>query len=222
MNFTTIHGCDSVVTLNLTVNPIYTTPITASICEGGVYTENGFNTNIAGLSTLNFATIHGCDSIVTLNLTILPLPEVPTYQPVSNVGEYTLPSVENGVWTNETGDIVTLAETDGVYTLTVTGEGDCENSTTLTVEITTGIEEILAEKLMIYPNPAKKELFIKSELPVKKIELLDLTGRTVETWHAASLQNSATTINLSALPQGVYMLKIYTDSGVAVKKVVKE
>jgi len=86
----------------------------------------------------------------------------------------------------------------------------------------TGIKTVKIDALQIYPNPVKEELFIKSELPVKKIELLDLTGRTVETCHAASLPNSATTINLSALPQGVYMLKIYTDSGVAVTKVVKE
>ena len=69
----------------------------------------------------------------------------------------------------------------------------------------------------------KEELFIKSELPIRKMEILDLTERTVETWHAASLQQNGTAkINVSALPQSVYMLMIYTDSGISVKKVVKE
>jgi len=55
------------------------------------------------------------------------------------------------------------------------------------------------------------------------VEICDIAGRTVETWRAASLQqNGATTINVSALPQGVYMLKIYTNKGVVAKKVVKE
>jgi len=36
------------------------------------------------------------------------------------------------------------------------------------------------------------------------------------------LQNGETTINVSALPQGAYMLKIYTDNGVVIAKMVKE
>jgi hypothetical protein len=36
------------------------------------------------------------------------------------------------------------------------------------------------------------------------------------------LQNGETTINISAIPQGAYMLKIYTDSGMVIAKMVKE
>lgn len=71
-NLQSIHGCDSIVTLNLTVNPKYNNPIIyATICDNQFYTENGFNTNHKGLHTKNLTTIHGCDSIVTLDLTVL-------------------------------------------------------------------------------------------------------------------------------------------------------
>ena len=67
-----IHGCDSLVTLNLLVHPTYNDTITAEICDNEVYTQFGFNTSEAGYHTLNLQSINGCDSIVTLNLTVYP------------------------------------------------------------------------------------------------------------------------------------------------------
>ena len=69
----TVNGCDSIVTLTLTINPVASTTFTAAICEGTSYTENGFNISEAGTYTQNLQTINGCDSIVTLNLTINPV-----------------------------------------------------------------------------------------------------------------------------------------------------
>ncbi|MBQ9311567.1 MAG: T9SS type A sorting domain-containing protein [Bacteroidales bacterium] len=63
-------GCDSVVVLNLTVNPIYNNTINATINPGEVYNENGFNETTEGTYTLELQTINGCDSTVTLNLTV--------------------------------------------------------------------------------------------------------------------------------------------------------
>lgn len=65
-------GCDSIVTLNLTVNPVYSVTLTEAICEGDSYQvgSNSFSSTGTFVSTLN--TINGCDSVVTLNLTIYP------------------------------------------------------------------------------------------------------------------------------------------------------
>ena len=67
-----IHGCDSIVTLNLLVHPTYNDTITAEICDNEVYTQFGFNTSEAGYHTQHLQSIHGCDSIITLNLTVYP------------------------------------------------------------------------------------------------------------------------------------------------------
>jgi len=72
-NFTTIHGCDSTVTLNLTVHPVYATDFTASICEGSTYTWAGGSHTATGSYTHTFASVNGCDSMVTLNLTVNPV-----------------------------------------------------------------------------------------------------------------------------------------------------
>ncbi|MBO6118770.1 MAG: fibronectin type III domain-containing protein [Bacteroidales bacterium] len=66
-----INGCDSVVTLNLVVNPVYNETIEAVIPLGTSYTDNGFNVSEAGEHTLNLQSVKGCDSTVVLNLTIM-------------------------------------------------------------------------------------------------------------------------------------------------------
>ncbi|MEE0992054.1 MAG: leucine-rich repeat domain-containing protein [Bacteroidales bacterium] len=68
--FQSIEGCDSIVTLSLTVNPSYNYTITATINAGETYTENGFNESEAGTYVQNHQTILGCDSTITLVLTI--------------------------------------------------------------------------------------------------------------------------------------------------------
>ena len=79
---TTVEGCDSIVTLNLTVNPTYNEVLNEAICtdenflfEGNIYTTSGTYTN-------RLTTVEGCDSIVTLNLTVNP-----TYNEVLNEAE---------------------------------------------------------------------------------------------------------------------------------------
>jgi hypothetical protein len=82
-------GCDSIVTLNLTVNQPAATNISATIEQGKTYNENGFNIpqqNNTGTFTFtqNLQTAHGCDSTVTLTLTVVnnvtievqPAPEI--------------------------------------------------------------------------------------------------------------------------------------------------
>ncbi len=67
-----MHGCDSTVILNLTVHPTYNDTITAEICDNETYTQFGFNTSEAGFHTQYLQSTHGCDSLVTLNLTVYP------------------------------------------------------------------------------------------------------------------------------------------------------
>jgi hypothetical protein len=68
--FTNYTGCDSIVTLNLTVRATSTGTINTSICSGQSYLFNGVNRTAAGTYLDTFTNSAGCDSIVTLNLTI--------------------------------------------------------------------------------------------------------------------------------------------------------
>jgi len=62
---------DTVYTLTLAVNPTYHITINDSITAGETYTQYGFNASAAGTYTQNLTTVNGCDSIITLNLTVL-------------------------------------------------------------------------------------------------------------------------------------------------------
>jgi hypothetical protein len=68
--FTNITGCDSVVTLNLTVRPTSTRTIDASICSNEFYFFNGLNRDTTGIFLDTFTNSVGCDSVVTLSLTV--------------------------------------------------------------------------------------------------------------------------------------------------------
>ena len=106
-NLKTVHGCDSTVTLNLTVNPVKDTIINASICEGSTYMDNGFNESTAGTHTLNLQTIHGCDSIVTLNLTVNPIIDTTISATICENTSYT----DNGFNVSETGIYIDTIQT---------------------------------------------------------------------------------------------------------------
>jgi len=61
---------DSIIYLNLIVNPTYNDTIFAEICQGDIYNQFGFNESVIGFYTQNLNTTKGCDSIVNLNLIV--------------------------------------------------------------------------------------------------------------------------------------------------------
>ena len=69
----TVEGCDSLVTLTLTVHPVYAPSIAAEICEGESYTVGTTDYTTTGVWVTNLTSINGCDSIVTLDLTVHPV-----------------------------------------------------------------------------------------------------------------------------------------------------
>ena len=70
--------CDSVVTLHLTVNPASNTILYQSICSGTSYVFGGTSYTDSGTYTYPTTNIYGCDSIVTLHLSITPFPSAPS------------------------------------------------------------------------------------------------------------------------------------------------
>ncbi|MES2619646.1 MAG: T9SS type A sorting domain-containing protein [Bacteroidota bacterium] len=65
------NGCDSVVTLQLEVNSAFNIHLGDTICQGDSYLFNGQNLTSAGVYEDTLVSEEGCDSIVTLNLTVL-------------------------------------------------------------------------------------------------------------------------------------------------------
>ena len=82
----------------------------------------------------------------------------------------------------------------------------------------TVLEKQLSELILIAPNPTTGELRIESgELRIDKIEIFDIYGRKQKSRRAEE-QNI---IDISHLPAGIYLVKIITEKGFVIKKVVK-
>jgi len=73
----TIHGCDSIVTLELYVYPTYFYPRTENICEGDTFDFRGRRFYESGTYYDSLKTVQGCDSIYCLYLSVHSIYDVP-------------------------------------------------------------------------------------------------------------------------------------------------
>lgn len=71
----------------------------------------------------------------------------------------------------------------------------------------------------IYPNPSSSVVNITAATPISSLQLYDLQGRLLE---AVSPKLNETTVDISQRTNGIYFLKISTENGVKVKKLVKQ
>lgn len=104
----TIEGCDSIVRLNLTVNPKYDDTIFAHICKGEAYDQNGFYETEATKITQYLKTQYGCDSIVTLDLKVHNPSCDTIYATISSSESY----IGHGFDESEEGEYVQYLSTD--------------------------------------------------------------------------------------------------------------
>jgi bacillolysin len=116
----------------------------------------------------------------------------------------------------------------GTYTVTYdySDINGCTNraSSTLQAELCTGIAKtVVAENVLIYPNPAKENLFIKnaSAEGQSKVEIADASGRIIS---SVVILSNEQALDLTDLSNGLYILSLKDKTGKTVKtvKLVKE
>ena len=88
-----------------------------------------------------------------------------------------------------------------------------------TLDLTTmGVSdgETYAAETILYPNPTTGILQIQSKSAIQKMVLMDMTGRKLG-------EPSGSTLNISTLPKGIYLLQIQLENGkTETKKIVKK
>lgn len=114
-------GCDSVVILDLTVNPSASKTISAEVCYGETFTMNSKIYATSGTFRDTLKTVNGCDSIFILNLTVHPLYSTHPKVAICHGQTY----LQNGH---------TLS-TEGVYKDSLTSKYGCDSTVTLTLVI---------------------------------------------------------------------------------------
>lgn len=207
---TTPAGCDSVVTLNLTVLPNATGTDVRTACGSFTWINGQTYTQSNTTATFALTSSNGCDSIVHLSLTIHPLP-TPT---ISQSGITLSTQLFSSYQWKRNGNPVPGATSQtytptqsGNYTVTVTNSNGCTGTSSVqNVTVSNvGIKENEKQVVTLFPNPAKNYVTISGAPLDAVVAVMDLTGkRLFETRIVAA----ETVINTEKLTNGVYFITI--------------
>ncbi|MBR6064714.1 MAG: hypothetical protein IKP54_11245, partial [Bacteroidales bacterium] len=124
------NGCDSVVTLHLTINQSTTGIDEQVACETFTWINDSTYTESTDTPTISLSNAAGCDSIVTLHLTV-------NYG-THNVLDTTV--CESFTWIDGTGETYT---TSGTYTHPYTNNSGCASVDTLYLTVNYGTHNVL-------------------------------------------------------------------------------
>ena len=124
---TELYHVDSIYHLTLTVNPVYRHDTAVAICTGGYYSFNGNPINAAGTYYDTLHTIHGCDSMFRVQVSVRPTYTIPTTASICNGDAYTWHTwrTVDRTYTSAGTYLDTLSTKDGLcdsiyYTLSLT------------------------------------------------------------------------------------------------------
>lgn len=187
-----IEGCDSTLILDLTINNSYTGIDAQTSCDTYLWVDGVSYIESNNTATQVFTSAQGCDSIITLNLTLNESSSVVLTEIAEAV--YLL----NGV----------SYDSSGTYTQVIENVAGCDSTITLNllIDSSVGLNEGVHEVIM-YPNPAQNTISISSDLPIKQIVIYDLFGKT----QYVSFDKTAKQVfDISALSYGVYYVQVIT------------
>lgn len=120
---TSINGCDSIISLSLTIHTSDTTTIVETACQSYTWSNSGVSYTTSGIYSVSMSNSFGCDSVVNLNLTILENDTTTLFETACN----------NYTW-SITGN--TYA-TSGSYFTTLTSINGCDSVVNLNLTINT-------------------------------------------------------------------------------------
>ncbi len=135
-------GCDSIITINLTINSSTTSTISPSSCVSYTSPSGNYTWTSTGtyLDTIPNAT--GCDSIITINLAVNPLPTINVSASPANIcsgSSSTLTASGANTYDWSTGgsgvSISVSPATTDTYTVTGTDGNGCSNTSSVIVNV---------------------------------------------------------------------------------------
>lgn len=222
-------GCDSTITLDLTINTATGSSSTVSQCDEYTWAETGLTYTTSGIYTNTLVNAAGCDSIVTLDLTI---------ESVSNLGV----TVTQGTLTADLApgagisyswfecvggnyiaipgatSQVYIPAVNGSYAVRIVEDACVDTSACFAVnDVGVGIDEYTTTSVSIVPNPTDNHVSITFEAAEATLTILDLNGKVL----SRSLIVSGAQIDMSRFESGVYIFKLYGDAIRSINRVVK-
>jgi len=142
-----INGCDSIITTTLTIKPNSSSSSTAVICSDTSYIlSNGTIVTTSGTYIDTVLSSNGCDSIITITLTVNPIPTVGVSPNITIITGQSTNLVASGggtySWSPSIGlDNTTSASVNATpsvtttYCVEVTNANGCKDSACVTVYV---------------------------------------------------------------------------------------
>jgi hypothetical protein len=225
------NGCDSTVTVNLTIENELTGTHNETVCFGESIVVNGTTydaSNLTGTEVFTNVGPNGCDSMVTVNLTIENTIDINTTTNNQTItadlvgATYQWLDCDNGnsEISGETGQSFT-ATTDGNYAVIVISNGCSDTSACTTISNVGITENNFGNTINVYPNPTTGNFSIDLGFLYEEIEVTvcNLNGSTILSKNYT--QSQLVQLDLDE-PAGIYILKITSAAKQAVVRLVKK
>jgi photosystem II stability/assembly factor-like uncharacterized protein len=216
-------GCDSTITLDLTINNATSGSESVTGCDSYLWLVNATTYTASGSYTATLTNATGCDSTVTLNLTINSVDASATLD-ADNITMTATASVASYQWGDCDNNYDPIsgatnqsyaATSNGNYAVIVTQNSCTDTSTCITVAHV-GIDELGSKAIIIYPNPVSEGIIhIEYDGGIKSMQLIDMTGRIV----IVAVDLNAGTMDVSNIESGKYMVQLLTEAD---EKLLKE
>ncbi len=111
-------------------------------------------------------------------------------------------------------DVTYTATLSGDYYVVATNQAFCTRSSAILQVVVTGLDEVKnSPHVAVYPNPANSTLFIECVEGLEMAEVYNLVGERV-----LAARGNVNSLNITALPQGIYTLRAKTISGKTVQQ----
>ena len=211
------NGCQSSDVVVVTVNNPTSATLNVTACDA--YTLNGQTYTASGTYSQLLSNSAGCDSTLTLNLTLNYSPNQPNIyvQNQVNLSTDLVPGLTyQWIQCSDLAPIpgqtaITYNPTsNGVYAVVVTN--GCGSDTSLCTSITTiGLDEHLSSQILLYPNPNNGvfTLEMPQALIGQTIQIFDMAGRLIQENTAQEMKQP---IELNDVATGSYWLRIGSET----------
>jgi uncharacterized repeat protein (TIGR03803 family) len=225
--------CSVTTTQSVTVNQPTTASLTQSACDSLVVNSIVYKSSNTYIQ--NLTNKAGCDSTLTLNLTINPLPTV-GITGTSNITEGSndvltaTGSATGFVWsdgsTHDTANVVPLGNI--TYTLTGTDGNGCKDTATFKVTVApNGVNNLSnSGSTALYPNPTINTVNLTFNMQGANvaaiIKVIDMSGKEVMNETTTIGNKKVTSLDISDLAQGMYFVKIITAGNSQVLRFIKQ
>ncbi len=223
-------SCDTSVTTNLFVHPVYSYTQYDTICKGDSYTfPDGFEiTDIQGNLNHqnNLATTYGCDSIIN---TFIQVNSIDTsvqkigfnllISNASNVSYQWIDCETNQPIPGQTGPTFEPT-TNGEYAV-VLSDNYCNDTSACIVVEGLGLPNQIDFVFSAYPNPTQDEVNVSFSNTITDgiLSVYDMSGKLIS---VQNINNQSTqVVNLKGLRNGVYVIELKTNLNSTFIKVIK-